>query len=89
MSGGQVEEEQGSGLPGLAVDGGAADGGGGAGGTPLVKSRADRVPVVVADKRRPEAMVMPLTVDQLRPSPAPLATKVSAPRTPLSGVSQR
>jgi hypothetical protein len=34
-------------------------------------------------------MVMPLTVDQLRPSPAPLATKVSAPITPLSRVNQR
>jgi hypothetical protein len=34
-------------------------------------------------------MVMPLTVDQLRPSVAPLATKVSAPRMPLSGVNQR
>jgi len=30
-------------------------------------------------------MVMPLMVDQLRPSPAPLATKVLAPMTPLSG----
>jgi hypothetical protein len=34
-------------------------------------------------------MVMPVTVDQLRPSVAPLAVKVSAPRTPLWGVNQR
>jgi hypothetical protein len=34
-------------------------------------------------------MVMPLRVDQLRLSPAPLATKVSAPTMPLSGVNQR
>jgi hypothetical protein len=37
-------------------------------------------------RRRPEARVMPVTVDQLRPSVAPLATKVSVPRVPLSGV---
>jgi hypothetical protein len=44
--------------------------------------------MVVAVKRRPGAMVMPLTVDQLWPSEAPLATKGSGPMTPLSGANQ-
>jgi hypothetical protein len=54
-------------------------------GRPPEKVTVERVPGWWRRRRRPEARVMPVTVDQLRLSVAPLATKVSVPRVPLSG----